>query len=343
MNHIIFTREVENVLKERLKEYSSESLFFLTDTNTYSYCFPFFEKSKVLKEHIITLPEGESHKSLESASRIWTVLSQQGARRNSVLINIGGGLVTDLGGFAASCFKRGIRCINIPTTLLSQVDASIGGKTGINFNGLKNEIGTFSIPDRVIIDNRFLTTLSERQILSGLAEMLKHALLSDEKHLAEIMQTETKQAGEKDFLELIRKSVAVKAEIVEADPKEKGVRKALNFGHTIGHAIESKAIEQNLELYHGDAVAYGIIAELYLSVHKLGFDPKLYDKIRNWIQKKYPAYHPVASAEELYELMLHDKKNDRKGVNFTLLCRPGKFETDHYCSREEILEALKQI
>lgn len=289
------------------------------------------------------LPEGETHKSLESASRIWTVLSRQGARRNSVLINIGGGLITDLGGFAASCFKRGIRCINIPTTLLSQVDASVGGKTGINFNGLKNEIGTFSIPDWVIIDNRFLTTLPERQILSGLAEMLKHALLSDATHSVEIMQTETKQAGEKDFLELIQKSVAVKAEIVEADPKEKGIRKALNFGHTVGHAIESKAIEQNLELYHGDAVAYGIIAELYLSVHKLGFDQQLYEKIRNWIQKKYPIYHPAAPGEELYELMLHDKKNDRQGVNFTLLCQPGKFEIDHYCSREEILEALKQI
>ncbi|MFR7825276.1 MAG: 3-dehydroquinate synthase family protein [Odoribacter splanchnicus] len=162
-------------------------------------------------------------------AEIWQVLSDQGARRNAVLVNVGGGVITDLGGFAASCFKRGIHCVNIPTTLLAQIDASVGGKTGFDFNGLKNEIGSFAIPDWVLIDNHFLATLPERQIMSGFAEMLKHALLADEEHLAEVMQVDFAGVAGEDFLKLIRKSVAVKAAIVQSDPREKGLRKALNF------------------------------------------------------------------------------------------------------------------
>ena len=259
-------------------------------------------------------------------AEIWQVLSDQGARRNAVLVNVGGGVITDLGGFAASCFKRGIHCVNIPTTLLAQIDASVGGKTGFDFNGLKNEIGSFAIPDWVLIDNHFLATLPERQIMSGFAEMLKHALLAEE-----------------DFLKLIRKSVAVKAAIVQSDPREKGLRKALNFGHTVGHAIESVAIRRGLDIFHGDAVAYGMIAELFLSVQKLGFDEKHFEAVRKFIREKYPVYHPVAEADELYELMLHDKKNEQAGVNFTLIHKPGEFDIDNYCSRDEIFEALKQI
>lgn len=343
MNNIVFTRDAGIELKNKLKDVPSSDIFVLVDNNSRNYCLERLNVGYVPAGHVIIIAEGEHNKSLESVALIWHILSVQGARRNSILVNIGGGLITDIGGFAASCFKRGIRCLNIPTTLLSQVDASVGGKTGINFDDLKNEIGTFSIPEEVIIDNVFLASLPERQVLSGFAEMLKHALLADEGHLAEVMNADLSRVAEEEFLSLIKKSVAVKAAIVQSDPREKGLRKALNFGHTIGHAIESVAIKKNLELYHGDAVAYGMIAELYLSMKKMGFDTRHYETVRKFIREKYPVYRAVDEPEELYELMLHDKKNEHEGVNFTLLSAPGQVEIDQYCEREEILEALEQI
>ncbi len=343
MNHIVFTRESAVAIRNELKEVQCSDVFVLVDNNSRNYCLNSLNLGAVPVEHIITIAEGEHNKSLESVSYIWQVLSEQGARRNSVLVNVGGGVITDIGGFAASCFKRGIRCINIPTTLLAQVDASVGGKTGINFNGLKNEIGTFSIPECVIIDNAFLSSLPQRQILSGFAEMLKHALLADEEHLAEVMQADLKKTEGSSFLDLIRKSVAVKAAVVESDPREKGLRKALNFGHTIGHAIESMAIRKGLQIYHGDAVAYGMIAELFLSVRKLGFSGNHFECVKHFIRENYPVYHSVGAGEELYELMLHDKKNERNGVNFTLLRHFGEIEIDQYCTKEEIFEALEQL
>lgn len=343
MKNVVFTHEAGRILRESLQTTVPGGVFVLVDDTTREHCLGLFQDSGFTDSHLISVPAGEHHKSLESVAQIWSVLSRQGAKRNSVLVNIGGGLITDIGGFAASCFKRGIRCINIPTTLLAQVDASVGGKTGINFNGLKNEIGTFSIPELVIIDNTFLKTLPLRQVLSGYAEMLKHALLAGEDALAEVMNADLKQVGESGFLELIRKSVAVKAAVVEADPKEKGIRKALNFGHTIGHAIESVAIEQDMEIYHGDAVAYGMVVELYLSMKKLGFETRHYEAVRRLVEERFPRYRAVAVPEKLYSLMLHDKKNEQDGVNFTLLRCPGEFEIDNYCSKEEILSALEQL
>ena len=343
MNNLVFTRNIQTDLSLKISEMKPSKTFVLVDNNSRNFCREILGLSGLPDENISTVPEGEHHKSLESVVEIWQILSEQGAKRSSLLINVGGGVITDLGGFAASCFKRGIRYVNVPTTLLAQIDASVGGKNGFDFNGLKNEIGTFSIPDWVFIDNRFLATLPERQVMSGLAEMLKHALLADENQLAEIMQADMSRIAEEEFLKLIRKSVAVKAAIVQNDPREKGLRKALNFGHTVGHAIESVAIRRGLDIYHGDAVAYGMIAELYLSVQRLGFDEKHFQAVRKFIRERYPVYHSVAESDELYELMLHDKKNEREDVNFTLLREPGEFEIDHYCKREEILKALEQI
>lgn len=343
MNNIVFTREVGAELRGKLQDVSSSDVFVLVDNNSRNYCLECLNLGYVPMDHMITIPEGEYNKSVEFVAHIWKCLSDAGARRNSVLVNVGGGLISDIGGFAASCFKRGIPCINVPTTLLAQVDASVGGKTGINFNGLKNEIGTFSLPEWVLIDNRFLASLPERQVLSGFAEMLKHALLADERLLAEVMQADLSKVADEEFLQLIKKSVAIKAAIVQGDPREKGLRKALNFGHTVGHAIESVAIAKNLEMYHGDAVAYGMIAELYLSVKKLGFDEKHYEAIKKYIQEKYLHYHAVDEPDILYELMLHDKKNEHEGVNFSLLRRPGEVEIDQYCDRDEILEAIDKI
>lgn len=343
MGDIVFTGSVEQELKKIIEEYGPDSVFFLADRHTYCHCFSLFREINILQNHIILIEPGENHKSMESVEKIWKVLISKGARRNSVLINIGGGIVTDVGGFAASCFKRGIKCVNIPTTLLAQVDASVGGKTGINMGGLKNEVGTFSIPECVIIDTCFLKTLPVRQILSGFAEMIKHALLQGGPHFQDIFSLSPESLSERISLDLIKESVRVKENIVKSDPTEKGIRKALNFGHTVGHALESVAIEQGVEFYHGDAVAWGMVAELYLSVKKRGFDENLYQQIRTFIRTLYPFYSFPVTEEKLYGLMLHDKKNEKEGVNFTLLKAPGDYIIDNYCSREEILAALKSL
>lgn len=343
MENIIFTRNINCILGQVLENFASENIFILADTGSNKYCVPLLNLEIINVKNRIVIGEGEINKSPESVLYIWKILSDRGAKRNAVLINVGGGLVTDIGGFAAACFKRGIKCINVPTTLLSQVDASVGGKTGMNFNGLKNEIGTFSLPEKVIIDISFLKTLPQRQILSGFAEMLKHALLAGGEHFEAVFSVSPEQIDWENFAGLLEESVKVKYAVVKADPQEAGIRKALNFGHTVGHAIESAAIEKGVELYHGDAVAYGMLAELYLSEVKMGFESGLYERIRQHIRRIYPSYIPQVPEECLYGLMLHDKKNEQEGVNFTLLRRPGEFSIDNYCSQEEILEALRTL
>lgn len=343
MKNIIFTSDVQNALHRVLAAYRPEEIFLLTDRTTGKLCLPLLGQTICRDDHLLTIESGEIHKSLESVVYIWETLSRKGARRNAVLVNLGGGLVTDIGGFAAACFKRGIRCINIPTTLLSQVDASVGGKTGINFNGLKNEIGTFSLPRQVIIDTVFLETLPESEFLSGFGEMLKHALLAGGTHFEAVLSRPPRQIPVGEFAALLEASVRIKYDIVQQDPQENGVRKALNFGHTVGHALESAAIASGRPLAHGIAVAYGIIAELFLSTEKTGFDPRLYERTVRFIREIYPPYTAVADANALYELMLHDKKNDRQGVNFTLLQAPGHFIIDNYCNKEEIKKALAVV
>ncbi len=343
MESIIFTENASIVLAELLGGIGHENLFIVADKHTVGFCDYLFEKVDWLPTHVAVLDCGEENKSIESVTRIWTMLSKQGARRSSVLVCVGGGMVTDLGGFAASTFKRGMRCINIPTTLLAQVDASLGGKTGFNFNGLKNEIGTFSVPEKVIIDVHFLNYLPVRERMSGFAEMIKHGLLSDREYLTRLLNLEYWETSSGDFLELIRRSVAVKDKIVSQDPKEQGLRKVLNFGHTVGHAVESLSILHGEPLLHGEAVALGMVAELYLSVREKGFPGEIYGQVRDFVGRCYPDYSLVEHADALYELMLHDKKNDRQGVNFTLLPDVGEFSLNNYCSKEQVVEALSQV
>ena len=262
MESIIFTADAGMVLAELLDGTKHEDIFIVADKHTVLFCDRLFEKVDWLPSHVTVLDCGEENKSVESVSRIWMMLSKQGARRSSILVCVGGGVVTDLGGFAASTFKRGMRCINVPTTLLAQVDASLGGKTGFNFNGLKNEIGTFSIPEKVIIDPRFLNHLPVRERMSGFAEMIKHGLLSNREYLTRLLNLEHQEMTQEYMLELIRRSVTIKNEIVTRDPREQGLRKVLNFGHTIGHAIESLSITRGTPLLHGEAVALGSVAEL---------------------------------------------------------------------------------
>ena len=340
MESIIFTTDAGMVLAELLDGTQHEDIFIVADKHTVLFCDRLFEKVDWLPSHVTVLDCGEENKSVESVSRIWMMLSKQGARRSSILVCVGGGVVTDLGGFAASTFKRGMRCINVPTTLLAQVDASLGGKTGFNFNGLKNEIGTFSIPEKVIIDTRFLNHLPVRERMSGFAEMIKHGLLSNREYLIRLLNLEHQETTQEYMLELIRRSVTIKNEIVTRDPREQGLRKVLNFGHTIGHAIESLSIMQGSPLLHGEAVALGLVAELYLSVKEKGFPEEIYREVRNFVKQHYPPYPLMNHVDTLYELMLHDKKNERWGVNFTLLSGIGEFSLDNYCSKDLVVEAL---
>ena len=343
MESIIFTADAGMVLAELLDGTKHEDIFIVADKHTVLFCDRLFEKVDWLPSHVTVLDCGEENKSVESVSRIWMMLSKQGARRSSILVCVGGGVVTDLGGFAASTFKRGMRCINVPTTLLAQVDASLGGKTGFNFNGLKNDIGTFSIPEKVIIDPRFLNHLPVRERMSGFAEMIKHGLLSNREYLTRLLNLEHQEMTQEYMLELIRRSVTIKNEIVTRDPREQGLRKVLNFGHTIGHAIESLSITRGTPLLHGEAVALGLVAELYLSVKEKGFPEEIYREVRNFVKQHYPPYPLMDHVDTLYELMLHDKKNERWGVNFTLLSGIGEFSLDNYCSKDLVVEALSQV
>ena len=256
------------------------------------------------------------------------------------MVNLGGGMVTDLGGFAASTFKRGIQFINIPTTLLAMVDASVGGKTGVNFGGLKNEIGVFQNADSVILDTIFLRTLDEENLLSGYAEMLKHSLISDAKMWAEHLNYTPLTTNSSPLTSMLAQSVAVKQRIVTEDPTEKGLRKALNLGHTAGHAFESLALERKPVL-HGYAVAWGLVVELYLSVVKCGFPTEQLHQTARFIKEHYGRM--AISCDDyprLLELMHHDKKNEGSAINFTLLGGIGDIRINQTASEDDIKEAL---
>ena len=242
---IIISNDIEHDLATAVAESEHDRVFVLTDDTTHECCLP--KVAALLAQYDavpITIPHGDQHKTLAALGDVWTALQQGGATRHSLLINLGGGMVTDLGGFAAATFKRGINFINIPTTLLAMVDAAVGGKTGINFGGLKNEIGAFADARFVIINTCFLDTLDAENLCSGYAEMLKHALISDERMWAEHVNFDLSQPDLSELQRMVAESIAVKERIVAEDPHEHGIRKALNFGHTIGHALEEFALQQ---------------------------------------------------------------------------------------------------
>jgi 3-dehydroquinate synthase len=317
-SEIIFTESVANEI-DAISSKFGKKLFLLADSNTITHCFPIIKR--VLPENIpvFILEAGEENKHIESVVKVWDFLNSNGADRKSVLINLGGGVLCDLGGFAASTFKRGLDFIHIPTTLLSQVDASVGGKTGVNFKSFKNEVGSFSFPMKVIIDSCFIKTLPQEHILSGFGEMLKHAFIKDEKyyHALKDLNLDVNSLDYSKILNLVQHSVKIKEEVVFADPMEKGLRKILNFGHTIGHAFESYYLGTKKELIHGKAVAYGMIIETYLSYIKLGFPKDKMIEATDYINK---VYHKLLFGpddyEQLFSLMTHDKKKRRSSDKF---------------------------
>ena len=338
---VIISTHLENELVSALSECEHDKLFVLTDTTTQELCLPVLQKFYCMKEaKVITIPASDSHKDIESLMMVWKGLQEGGASRHSCMINLGGGMVTDLGGFAASTFKRGINFINIPTTLLAMVDASVGGKTGINFGGLKNEVGVFNDSKFVILDTEFLKTLDAKNICSGYAEMLKHGLISTEAMWEELVSFDLATPDLKLLQRMVGDSVKVKERIVEQDPHEKGIRKALNLGHTFGHAFESWALKRK-PILHGYAVAFGLIPELYLSVAKTGFPTEKMRQTVTFIKENYGTLNITCDDyDELIELMHHDKKNQNGIINFTMMGGIGDIRINQTATVEEIKEAL---
>ena len=348
---IIISKDLHHSLTQAIDEVKHDLLFVLCDETTERLCLPVVSDYECMKgaKHIV-IPATDSHKTLESLSHVWSELQRMGATRHSLMVNLGGGMVTDLGGFAASTFKRGIPYINIPTTLLSMVDASVGGKTGINFGGLKNEIGVFNNARSVILDTTFLKTMDHENICSGYAEMLKHGLINNEAMWAELLNFNLESLDNLKTLDnlealdilgrMVADSVAVKQRIVTEDPTEQGIRKALNLGHTAGHAFESLALERKPVL-HGYAVAWGLIVELYLCCVKTDFPQ---DKMRQTVAFIKENYGRMAITcddyPHLIELMHHDKKNQGNNINFTLLGGIGDIRINQTATEEEIKDAL---
>jgi 3-dehydroquinate synthase len=340
---VVVCKDVVKALDGYLDSLVYDKLFVLVDEHTQAVCLPLVGNTLAMRKAVVfTVLSGDIHKDVEQLSRIWSFLSTQGASRNSILLNLGGGMVTDMGGFAAATFKRGIRTINIPTTLMASVDAAVGGKTAINFNGLKNEIGSFYPPLCVLIDCRFLQTLDRDNFLSGYAEMMKHALIDTSSHCDAIFSLDLGEVPVNDtFNRLVEASIAVKERIVVIDPKEEGLRKALNFGHTIGHALESLSFAKQRPLLHGHAVAAGLISELYLSHCCCGFPMSDLSRIVRYIKGYYPPF-PFTCDDypSLYDFMTHDKKNERGIINFTLLASIGDVCINQSIDKETILSSL---
>lgn len=317
--------------------------FILVDEQTHEHCLPVvLSTTKGLEDaEVLEIESGEQSKTVEVATQLWKVLIEMEADRNSLLINVGGGVVGDLGGFVASTYKRGIRFVNIPTSLLAQVDASIGGKTGIDLGMIKNAVGTFRSPYITIVDTQYLKTLPTHELNAGLAEIIKHALIADKDYWERIRDTKFENIG--DFEQLVEPSIRIKQEIVSQDPQEKGLRKVLNFGHTIGHGLESFSLESGImNLRHGEAIAIGMVCEAYLS-HRMGW---LSEKDLHSIQDVILPRYPVFPLDEVHfhrvlELMRNDKKNQEGSFRFSLLKGIGNCRYDAHVNAQDVMKALK--
>lgn len=343
---LIFTNLVGEALDTLVADLGNPPVYVIADVNTNQCVMPvLMEQSQtVARAPKIIIKAGDMNKNLDNVQSVWKALHDAGATRGSVVVNVGGGVVTDLGGFAAATFKRGMRVVNVPTTLLGAVDASVGGKTGINFNGYKNEIGTFTEPEASIISTGFFVTLPQQELLSGYAEMLKHALLENREELSRLLNYSVVYPifNPDTLLPLIESTVQVKSRIVEADFREAGARKALNLGHTAGHAFESLALRRQSPLAHGFAVAQGLVVSLVLSHIKLGFPSDVLHTFAGYVRTNYNAFSFTCDDyPELLRYMAADKKNTEPGkVAFTLLADVGDVRIDQQLADDDIKSAL---
>ncbi|NOZ34383.1 MAG: 3-dehydroquinate synthase [Chlorobi bacterium] len=346
-NDIIHTDEIISDLKTYLNENETKQIFIITDKNCLKLCYPLIKSVFPENQSVFSIEIGEVYKTLEIVTKIWDFLFEKRADKNSLIINIGGGIVTDVGGFSASTFKRGISFINIPTTLLAQVDASVGGKTGINYKGLKNQIGTIAMPEKVFVSPRFLKTLNSDDILSGFGEMIKHALIYNEKHYFELINFIKNEFTEKKIINLsslINESVNIKIHFVKNDVTENGIRKMLNFGHTFGHALESYFFSKKKPVKHGIAVIYGIICELWLSVKYVNFDKEKFTKIAGELLNIYPKiFIPEDEFNLIFGYMQYDKKNKNNTIQTVLLKDVGFPVIQRVPDKNDIFESLQVL
>ncbi|MEQ8240877.1 MAG: 3-dehydroquinate synthase, partial [Cyclobacteriaceae bacterium] len=333
-DYIHFTVDPTATLTEIIQDERPDKVALLVDENTKSLCLPLLGSFHA--DLMIEIESGEKNKNLNTCQIIWQELTNAGFSRKSILVNLGGGVIGDMGGFCASTFKRGIRFINIPTTLLAAVDANIGGKLGIDFMGFKNHIGVFNDPTAVIVSDKFLSTLPKRELRSGYAEVIKHGLIADDKYFDQLRDSTFPAM---DWQEIIRHSIGIKGSVVAEDPLEKGKRKILNFGHTLGHAIETYYLNNQKSLLHGEAIACGMILEAHIS-----YQQNLISKISLEIICDYLSsiYEPVLipTISEINELMIHDKKNVGLTINFSLINAIGSCLFDQQVSDKMIVEAV---
>lgn len=341
---VVFTNVICQALEDFTSSIQHDKLFILFDVSTIRLCMPVlvpflnrYEENTGRHVHQIVIEETDQAKDIESLTEVWTELSAHGATRHSLMINVGGGMVTDLGGFAAATFKRGIKFINVASTLLGAVDAAVGGKTGINLGSLKNEVGAFAPADAVLISTKFFETLDHDNLLSGYAEMIKHGILSEKQHLTALLDYDIQHWDKDSLLPLLEYSVNVKRQVVRQDPYEKGLRKALNLGHTFGHAFETWSMKRQKPVLHGYAVAWGLVCELIMSQQQVGFPSATLYEIATFIKENYGPLHITCDDyEALIELMKHDKKNEGDEINFTLMNQVGVPSLNHSANKEQI-------
>lgn len=334
-SYLTISQDINTDLIAAIETLKPDKIAILVDENTRKYCLPHLHQPVEIQ---IEIQSGEKYKTLDTCTQIWERLTESGFTRKSLLINLGGGVIGDMGGFAAATFKRGMPFINIPTTLLSQVDASIGGKLGIDFNGLKNHIGLFQDPARVLIYPGFLKTLSQRELKSGFAEVIKHALISNADQWEYLLNNSFKSL---DWNEIIPKSIGLKNEVVQKDPKENGLRKILNYGHTIGHAMETYFLKSSYPLLHGEAVALGMIIENEIA-QKLGLIEKSeVEKISSYLNSNYDFPEKLPGHDDLIAHLKQDKKNDKEGLRFSLLKKVGHCAFDVQVDQSLLKKVLK--
>ena len=322
-----------------LQKSDYSKILVISDDNTKKYCYDRV-KGNLPKHSVVSVRKGEAHKTLATCETIWEAMTRAELDRHALVLNIGGGVVGDMGGFCAAVYKRGIDFVQIPTTLLSQVDASVGGKLGIDFQGFKNHLGVFTQPKRVLIDPSFLATLPRRELRSGFAEVVKHCLIADAAKWDEIR---TKELDEQDWPNLIAHSVAIKKKVVAQDPTEKGLRKILNFGHTLGHAVETHYLGKppRQRLLHGEAIAAGMVMESYLAFRKKMIDRETLEGIEEFIFSVFgKADIPRSDLNAIISLTRQDKKNRGREVRFSLLNGPGSCAHDIVVTNSEMNKAL---
>ncbi|MGX1024862.1 3-dehydroquinate synthase [Psychroflexus sp. MBR-150] len=340
---ILFEKKAYKTLDTLVKTASVSSVFLLIDNNTKTHCLDHFKNRVSFNFKTVLIPFGEMHKNLETCSVIWQNLSDNGADRQSLLINLGGGVITDIGGFTASCFRRGIAFVHIPTTLLGMIDAAIGGKNGVDFKNLKNQIGVIKQPEMILIDQVFLKTLPHNQMVSGFAEMIKHGLINVKSHTYFDKCLDLEKVDSENIKDLVEESIKIKKMIVDADTSEKGIRKILNYGHTLGHAIESYrlSLDPTKHLLHGEAIAIGLVLETFISHKMFGYPKRVLNQLKSLVKRFYISQNfGRDEISQIIDLMKYDKKNIKGKVNFVLLKNIGQYVLDCQVENKLIYEAF---